>query len=202
MFIQIIQGQVSDKEELKASLDRWVEQISPGATGWLGSTGGVTDDGTFIALARFESEEAARRNSDRHEQHQWWMETSKLFSGDVTFHDCTESFTFGAGGSDDAGFVQVMQGRLTGDVKRLREMAERSDTTMSTFRPDVIGGITALHGDGGYTDCIYFTSEREARENEKKEMPPELAAEFEEMTSLVADVTYHDIKDPWLHSPK
>lgn len=202
MFIQVIQGHVSDKEEVHASLDRWADNIAPTATGWLGTTAGVTEDGTCIALARFESEEAARRNSDRHEQHQWWMETSKLFSGDVTFHDCTETIEFGRGGSDDAGFVQIMQGRLTGDVQRMREMAERSDATMTDFRPDVIGGITAIHGDGGYTDCIYFTSEQEARAGEKKEMPPELAAEFEQMMSLVSDVTYHDIKEPWLYSPR
>jgi hypothetical protein len=202
MFIQVIQGHISDKEELKAALDRWTDQIAPGAIGWLGSTAGVTDDGIAIALARFESEDAARRNSDRHEQHQWWMETSKLFSGDVTFHDCTETFTYGKGGSDDAGFVQVMQGRLTGDVERLRQQSESFDATMSQHRPDVIGGVTALHGDGNYTDCVYFTSEREAREGEKKEMPPEVAADFEEMMSLVADVTYYDIKEPWLSSPR
>jgi hypothetical protein len=202
MFIQVIQGHVSDKEEVKAALDRWTEQIAQGATGWLGTTAGVTDDGTFIGLARFESEDAARRNSDRHEQHQWWMETSKLFSGDVTFHDCTETFTYGKGGSDKAGFVQCMQGRIN-DAERMRTLTTEFDKQMSTIRPDVIGGITALHGDGGYTDCIYFTSEREARENESKELSPEAKAGFEEMMSLIeGEITYHDLKDPWLYSPR
>jgi hypothetical protein len=67
MFVQVIRGQVSDPEQLTA-----------GAPGWLGSTAGVTEDGRFVALARFESQEAARRNRDRPEQGQWWMETSKL----------------------------------------------------------------------------------------------------------------------------
>jgi hypothetical protein len=65
MFVQVIQGQVSDAARVRAQLDQWVEQVAPGAVGWLGSTSGVTDDGTLIALARFESAEAARRNSDR-----------------------------------------------------------------------------------------------------------------------------------------
>jgi hypothetical protein len=41
----------------------------------------VTDDGRFVLLARFESEEAARRNNARHEQGQWWTETEKYLDG-------------------------------------------------------------------------------------------------------------------------
>jgi predicted RNA polymerase sigma factor len=77
VFVQVIQGQVSDAGQVRAALDRWARELAPGATGWLGSTAGVTQDGRFIALARFESEEAARRNSDRPEQDQWWTETAK-----------------------------------------------------------------------------------------------------------------------------
>jgi hypothetical protein len=47
----------------------------------------VTEDGRFVALARFESAEAARRNIDRPEQGQWWTETAKLFPSEVTFRD-------------------------------------------------------------------------------------------------------------------
>ena len=81
MFVQVIQGQVSDPEQARAALDRWARELAPGAGGWLGSTAGVTEDGRFIALARFESEEAARRNSDRPEQDRWWAETARLFTG-------------------------------------------------------------------------------------------------------------------------
>ncbi len=65
MFVQVFQGPVSDPAKVKETLDRWVAELAPGADGWLGSTAGVTDDGTFVGLARFDSEEAARRNSDR-----------------------------------------------------------------------------------------------------------------------------------------
>ena len=57
--------------------------------GWLGTTSGVTDDGTFVALARFESPEAAQQNSDRPEQGAWWEQTAALFSGEPEFHDST-----------------------------------------------------------------------------------------------------------------
>ena len=64
MFVQVIQGQVADAEQAHAALDRWAEELAPNAAGWLGTTAGVTDDGQLIMLARFESEAAARRNSE------------------------------------------------------------------------------------------------------------------------------------------
>jgi hypothetical protein len=70
VFVQVIQGQVADAAKVRAAMDRWGQELAPGARGWLGSTAGVTEDGRFIALARFESEEAARRNSGRPEQDQ------------------------------------------------------------------------------------------------------------------------------------
>jgi hypothetical protein len=202
MFTQVIQGEMSDAGELRAALDRWVDELAPGASGWLGSTGGVTDDGRFVALVRFESEEAARRNSDRPEQDQWFRETSKLFSGDATFHDCRDVEQFLRGGSDDAGFVQVIQGR-TRDVERMRALGEQSGSLLADFRPEVIGGTVALHGDGGFTQAVYFTSEEAAREGERKEPTPELKALLdEEMALYEGDLTYFDLRDPWLNSPR
>ena len=90
MFAQVIQGQVADAAEARQAFDRWVEELAPGATGWLGSTAGVTADGKLIAVARFESEDAARRNSDRPEQGDWWAQTEKLFTGEPTFRDSTQ----------------------------------------------------------------------------------------------------------------
>lgn len=200
MFIQVMRGTVTDRAELRAMLDRWLAELAPHATGWLGTTCGVTADDTFIALVRFESEPAARANSDRPEQHQWWMETSKLFAGDVTFHDCRETSTFLRGGSDEAGFVQVMQGR-SDNLERLRELDREMDQ-YAGFRPDLIGGVTALHGDGGFTQAAYFTSEAEARKGEKIEPPAAIKALMDEFQSLVQGMEYLDLPEPWLFSPR
>jgi hypothetical protein len=205
MFIQVIEGRVSDKAAMRAAFDRWMREVSPGSIGWLGFTGGVTDEGRFIGLARFEDEASARRNSDRPEQDQWWAETSKLFEGDVTFRDCPDTVVFGGGGSDDAGFVQVIQGRVR-DVMRLRDVNDRMEAESAAwadYRPEVIGGVTALHGDGGYTTAVYFTSEAEAREGERKEPPAELKALMEEeQSNYEGEPTYYDLRDPWLLSPQ
>ena len=198
MFIQVIQGRTSDAAGLRAQVDRWEQELRPGAKGYLGTTGGVADDDTVIVLARFESEEAAQANSDRPEQGAWWEETAKHFEGEVTFRNCKEVETIFEGGSDDAGFVQVMQGRVR-DRDRLGALEDEFMPKLRELRPDVIGSVRGWDGDF-FTEAIYFTSEAEARKGEST-MPSEIGGDFEEYTSLVEDLTYIDLKDPWLRSP-
>lgn len=202
MFIQVFQGQVTDPGKIRAALDRWLQELAPGASGWLGSTAGVTPDGMFIALARFESEEAARRNSDRPEQGEWWTETSQLFAGEVTFRDSVGVIVDVNGDPGDAGFVQVMQGRGT-DPDRSRELMGEHPAEWQEFRPEIIGSVAVEHEGGAYTAALYFTSEAAAREGERKEPPPALKAEMEEMDALSIGVPeFFDLPEPWLHSPR
>lgn len=201
MFVQVIQGQVSDAAAMKAQLDRWAREVAPSAEGWLGSTAGVTEDGRFVALARFESEGAARQNSDRPEQGSWWEETAKLFTDEPTFHNSTEVDVDTPGDPGAAGFVQVMQGRSS-DPARARELMASDPTDWATFRPEILGTVSAGHEGGAWTMAIYFTSEEAAREGERKEPPPEMAAMMKEMDALtVGEPTFFDLKEPWLHSP-
>jgi hypothetical protein len=197
MFVQVIEGQVSDREGLHRQMDQWQSDLRPGATGFLGSTSGVTDDGHGIAFARFESAAAAKANSERPEQGAWWTETAKCYSGDVTFTESEDVETFLAGGSNDAGFVQIMRG--SADRDRLHALDAGFEKAAGTWRPDVIGGLRVWTGPESYTDVTYFTSEAEAREGEKKEPPPELAAQFAEFEDLMANMEFLDLKDPWLY---
>jgi hypothetical protein len=201
MFVQIIQGMVSDKDEMRAAVDRWVDEVSPGAIGWLGSTGGVTDAGQLIAVVRFESEDAAGRNSDRPEQDAWWTQMSKLFTSEPTFIESDQVDIDLAGNPDDAGFVQIIQGHSS-DPAKARELMGQDSEAWAAFRPDILGSVGILHGGDAYTAVLYFTSEAAAREGEKKEAPPELAAQMEEMGKLeVGEPTFLDLRDPWMHSP-
>jgi hypothetical protein len=202
VFVQVIQGLVPDPDEMHDALDRWVRELSQGATGWLGTTAGVTEDGKFIALARFDSEDAARRNSNRPEQDRWWAETAKLFAGEATFKDSSDVVVDVVGDPDQAGFVQVMQGRGS-DPARARELMTQDSDEWSAFRPDVVGSVAVLHEGGAYTMAIYFTSEEEAREGERKEPPPAIQKQMEELNSLnVGEPEFLDIRQPWLYSPR
>jgi hypothetical protein len=201
MFVQVIQGRVSDPAGQRALMDRWSSELGPGADGWLGATSGVADDGTGISVVRFESEDAARRNSDRPEQGAWWEQMAATYDGEPTFQDCTMVDVETPGDPAQAGFVQVMRGQSS-DIKRARELMANDDTDWASFRPDILGTVWAGSDDGAWTMTIYFTSEAAAREGEQKEPPPELAAHMEELNSLsVGEPTFIDLRDPWLVSP-
>jgi hypothetical protein len=202
MFVQVIQGQVADAGKVRAALDRWAQEVAPGSTGWLGTTAGVTDDGRFIALARFESEEAARRNSDRPEQDRWWAETSQLFSGEASFKDSSDVTVDVTGDPDQAGFVQVIQGRGS-DPDRARALMGQDAGAWAAFRPEILGSVAVGHQGGAYTMAVYFTSEAEAREGERRQPPPELQAQMDEMAALgVGEPEFFDLRQPWLYSPR
>jgi hypothetical protein len=201
MFVQVIRGHVSDPAQLRAANERWLRDLAPGAEGWLGATIGVSAQGEFVALARFESEEAARRNSERPEQDAWWSETAKLFDGDITFSESTDVVAEVIGNPDEAGFVQVMQGRGT-DTARAQELMREHSAEWASFRPDILANLSLAHADGAYTVAIYFTSEAEAREGERKEPPPELQEQMAEMEKLsLGEPEFIDLKDPWISSP-
>lgn len=197
MFIQVIKGRVADGDGLVAALEDWRETVRPGAVGFLGSTGGVTADGWFLGLARFESGDAARANSGRPEQSAWWERAERCFAGPVAFRDCTAVDIYREGGSDDAGFVQVMQGRA--DRERLRQLDAAFEPRLAELRPDLLGSVRAWCGDE-YTEAAYFTSEAEARAAEAQPPPADVAAAFGDWQRAMGPVTYYDLRSPRLIS--
>jgi hypothetical protein len=202
MFAQVIQGRTSDPDALRAAAERWVEELAPGAVGWLGSTAGVTDDGRLVVVARFESADAARRNADRPEQTRWWEETSRLFDGEPTFLDSDDVVVDLAGDPAEAGFVQVMQGRVSDYERAKKVMTALPTDAMAAYRPDVLGSVMIGSDDGGWTQVIYFTSEADARAGEGKQPPAEMAEAMQEIGSLsVGETTFLDLRHPILHAP-
>ncbi len=211
MFIQVVRGRVRDATGLREHWDlrihvlRQHPQVVPDAglievpvsVGWLGSTAGISDS-EFVAVIRFESERLARQDDRRPEQREWWAEAKEYFDGEVTVRDASEVDVLLGGGSDDAGFVQVIQGRAR-DVDRVRALNSASEAWLKEHRPGIIGGTVAWHGDGSFTETLYFTSEEEARES--GEFPADAKAELDEWRALVEDVKHIDLRDPWLWSP-
>lgn len=195
MFVQFIEGRVADADALERQYDRWLEELAPGAAGWLGSTAGITDDGVGFIAARFESPEAARRNSERPEQGEWWEATEACFDGPVDFLDCDDVELMLGGGSDDAGFVQVIRGRMA-DMDRAREMMDEMEDDLPNQRPDVIGGYAGYRPDGTFAQVVYFTSEEEARQGEAG-----ASDETDEFMQVMDEPPrFLDLRDPWLSS--
>ncbi|MDO7867039.1 hypothetical protein [Nocardioides jiangxiensis] len=195
MFIQVFQGPCSRPEEAHALLDEWRRDLAPGADGWLGGTFGCTDDGQLIGVVRFESREAAAANSARPEQGAWAERLSALMDGPLEFHDCDDVTLMLDGGSDRAGFVQIIRGKVD-DPARLKAMM--ADTrSLHEMRPDIIGASLALEPDGTFTETVAFTSEAEAREGEKTPPPPEVQRELQ---YAMASATFYDLHSPWFES--
>ena len=193
MFVQVIHGKCTDPDGLRAQMEKWRTELMPNANGFIGSTSGVTDEGEWVLAARFSSEKEARSNSDSEAQSAWWEETSRYIEN-AEFHDSTEVMEWGGGGSDDAGFVQVMQGTATKEARDRME-AQMNDDSDRDIRPDVIDGYSAAYGDGEFTTVVYFTSEEEAR---KGEQSPEFQERQQDDMQGFEMNRFWDLRDPIL----
>lgn len=198
MFVQVIEGRAADVDGMKRLMQTWMDELRPGATGFLGTTAGVTSDGQAIAVVRFESAAAASANSDRPEQGEWWAQMEACYDGDVSFAESDDVQELLGGGSDDAGFVQVMKGHGI-DREAVARLDRAFEEHAPTFRPDIIGGLRVwTEADAGF-DVTYFTSEADARAGESKPFPPEFEDVAGEMEQFMANTEFLDLTDPWLY---
>ena len=202
MFAQIIRGTVSDRSAVRPVVDRWMKELGPTAKGWLGSTSGVTDNNELFLLARFESEEAAKANSDRPEQGEWWAELEKLFNDEPTFQDSNEVYVENSGDMDSAGFVQVVTNQVS-DPERSKKAAADTLEVRRALRPEILGNVVVAHDEGKFTMAVYFTSEAAAHEGERREIPAAMQEAMKEMMAISVGVPqFLDLKTPWLDSPR
>jgi hypothetical protein len=196
MFVQIIVADDAD-ERVGPLLDRWEEELRPGAPGFLGETGGLTGVGTLFGSVRFATAEDARRNAARPEQQAWWQEVEGLLPHGARFHDCDDVALVLGGGDDSAGFVQVMESTPPGPVD-LDALARSIETYVTAHRPDVVGALLASDGQRLF-QIVYFTSEEEARKAEAA--PPDDDPDVRDVESSIGDVRYHDLHRPVLLGP-
>jgi hypothetical protein len=193
MFVQVIKGKVTDRELCQRQFEAWRRDVKPHAIGFLGSTTGVTDDGTMLSIARFESAAAAKANSDQPAQTAWFTETAKAFDGTPTFRDSTDVDVMFGGGSDTAGFVQVMEGKVKNEAEmRTEQTAMESD--LKRVRPDLLGALFVWHGGGKFTQIAYFTSQAEARRNEQAMADEPAFKRFMDM--MDGPMTFYDLPSP------
>ena len=197
MFVQVIEGRTKDPEGIKRQGDRWQAEVRPGAVGYLGVTSGSTADGRTIAIVRFESEEAARANSERAEQTAWFEEMKKYYEGEISFTESSDTTEFMGGGSNEAGFVQVMKssGLDRAQVERMDALFEK----VAPQRPEILGLFRVWTGADSCIDVAYFTNEDDARSGEKQPVPPELQEAMAEFGDMTRNTEFLDLSDPQIH---
>jgi len=200
MFGQVVQGHTTDPAGARQAMERWARHVSPGATGWVRTIAGVTHHGTFIALLQFDSENAVGINSGRPEQDRWWTEMRGLLDGGVTVENGVRTEAFLAGDPDRAGFVQVVQGRVS-DMARAREHLHAMQKLWSLHLTALLGTVTIELSGGRFSRALCWSTELEARAG-ALETPPEVRARNQAARQqlLVGQPESLDLQEPWLYS--
>jgi hypothetical protein len=201
VFIRIIQGRATNPPGIRRDLGRWQRQLAADADGWLGTTTGITDDGWSVTVVRFASEAQARRNSDRPEQREWWRDASQHLAR-IAVHDAPKVHTYRDGGSDQAGFVQVIQGHRD-DPERMVSLGRDQEKVLARDAPHLLGMTVAEHTDrpGDFTQVMYFTSEQDARRFEQEPAAEPEEPVLEQLRSPMTTSRCFDLRDPQLLSP-
>ena len=164
MFVQIIKGTTKDAAGVRRQGERWNTDVRPGAIGFLGSTVGVSDDGTFYAFARFADAASARANSERPEQSAWWSETAKLFDGgahvprDERHHGAARRRLRYVPGS-----CRSWKAPSPTAPRPRRWRTTRCSHNSARRGPTCIGSVRMWFAGGAFVEAAYFTSEDAAR---------------------------------------
>jgi hypothetical protein len=194
VYVQLIQGPVADRDSVHRLVQRWEEDLRPGATGFLGSTVGITADGWLVASVRFASLMDGQDNGARPEQGGWWNEFSKCLSADPTFVDTEDAETFFGKGCDGAGFVQVMEGR-TDDRDRLVSLERQIQPHLAELRPEYLGGLRIWPSTDAFVELAYFTSEELARAGESRDVPGDVGRLVRDWQATMTGLRYRDLVD-------
>lgn len=198
MYIQMVQGACAQQDDMRMLVDDWCGAMAD-RPGWLGGTYGFTDDGQFMGVVRYASADACRERCADDDAGLWWACAETLFDGTPEIHQSEDVSIMLDGGRDDAGFVQVMRGRVR-DVDKLRRMSTDQQMTnmLHEARPEIIGATLLIEDDGSFTETISFTDEASARRGEQTDMPADMAADFE--GAMEGEISYYDLHRPWFGS--
>ena len=197
MFLRVIEGRVPDRTAMRAQHDAWAARIGATEPDWLGSTAGITEDDRFICLSRFRSVESFARLAARADAREWWARTERLFLGPVVTAEYFDVAVLRDGGTNDAGFVQVIGGRAA-DPGRLGALQKELLRTLPDGRPDIVGGLAAVDAAGRFGQAFSFSTEELARAAEHGEQLAEIEELEAELHWLAAGTTYYDLRHPWL----
>ena len=194
MFIQMVQGPCSRRTEMRALVESWCAGIAE-HYGWLGGTYGFTEDGRFVGIARFTDSRSCIDAAQRPEAPAFWADALGLLDGTCEIHQSDDVTLMFDGGSAEAGFVQVLRGKLRDPAQMRYLLADQDMTAMlHETRPEILGATLAISQDGTFTETVAFTDEALARAGESIRMPEQVRRTLDD---AVADVEYLDLRQPW-----
>lgn|GEM_PF-199387 len=187
MFVQVVRAPAVDPTPLLEQVARLPAMLSTDPAGFLGLSAGISDDGDFVAVARFTQPGGGG----------WWAALEPWLAGPADVRASSDVELLLGGGSDQAGFVEVIEGR-TSDRARFMELERQLEPRLAADRPDFLGSQIVWWTDGSWLEVAYFTSEDDVRAGDALPVAPEV----EELTAAWEDVArpsaQSDLADPYL----
>jgi len=194
MFVQMVQGDCARHAAMRTLVEDWCTDIAD-QHGWLGGTYGFTDDGRFVGIARFTNAETCIAAAQRPGAAAFWAEAIELLDGPLEIHQSDDVTLMFDGGSDEAGFIQVLTGQLRDPAQMRYLLADQDMTAMlHATRPEILGATLAIGQDGTFTETVAFTDEALARQGETVRMPEQVRRTLDD---AVGQVEYLDLRNPW-----
>ena len=197
MFVLTVEARTTTPDALRQDVFRWPADVGSSATGWLGNTAGVSADGDFVMMLRFQSEEASLITSDLPEYGRWWEVCARHLATKPTFLPSTNVIGILSGGSDEAAAVQITRGRAA--LSRIRGSVRQLESIAPDAPAELIGGIVAWHEDDRFTEALYFTSQAPARLQVRATTP--LGRFIAAHETTITDASVIELQEPWLVSP-
>lgn len=152
MFVELVQATATEPARLRKAWKKLLGRLPDVAPGWLGATSGATEDGRFVALLAFESEEQARITMDRlHEQAAW--APLEGVASELRFRECPNVRAFLPDDARGVEVVHIWQG-VAQDVRRIVSSFEGASQT-ATGRGRVAGGLMCWDPEGFVTIALY-----------------------------------------------
>ncbi len=194
IVLLLASGPVADAEALRRGWAEWHDRVAPADGAWLGSTGGIARDGQWVAAVRYSSLEAAREAGEG--------PSGPSFLTGATTVELADGVHLveGNGPPAAAGFVQLMRARVP-DRRRFEAVEAAVGVRFAALRRDFLTGLRAWAGPDGLRVVDWFTSEADARAGEALDVPSDLGALFGEWMSLLHDVEWYDLPEPWQVTP-
>jgi hypothetical protein len=167
MLIQVLGALVADREAVRER----AHQAATAAPGLQWLTGGLTDDGQFIAVARFQEGSPGA----------WWADLEACLAEPLVVRDSSDIEVILGDRTPDAGFLEVIEGH-TSDRARFMHLQRELEYAFSAERPDFLGSLILWWSDGAWMELASFTSADDVRAGDAAPLPPrveELVAAWE-----------------------
>lgn len=184
-FAQVIEGYVDDRETALIDWNDWCASLP--SSGEINHTIGSSDDGRIVVLIFGDSATALGDEGSKLS-----AQPFSHFKGPAIVYESERIDASLFGPWEDAGCVQLIHGRAR-HIDRLEGLTQEMLAEVRETCPDVLGHVMIHYEDNRFTEAIYFTSEEDAR-SEERNRSTRLEVLTRQWEELVDDLSFVGIE--------